>query len=89
MGWIHDLSVPDPYLITPIVMGIAMYVQQKIMPVPQTSSDNDAMRIQQKMMQWMPVIFTVFMLFLPAGLCLYILWNAVLSIIQQKLLTRA
>lgn len=88
VGWIRDLSVPDPYLITPVLMGIAMYIQQKITPVPQTSADSDAMRIQQKMMQWMPIIFTAFMLFLPAGLCLYILLNAVLSIAQQKLLMR-
>ncbi len=76
--WIYkDLSAPDPYLITPILLGIGMFLQQKIMP--QTSADP----AQQKMMMIMPIMFTAFMLFLPVGLVVYILINTAMSVTQQ------
>jgi YidC/Oxa1 family membrane protein insertase len=76
-GWIRDLSEPDPYFITPIVMGALMFVQQRITPM---TGDN----MQMKMMMYvMPVMFTAMMLFLPSGLTLYILVNTVLSISHQ------
>ena len=76
MLWIVDLSAKDPYYITPIVMGISMFVQQKMTP-----SAMDPM--QQKMMLFMPVVLTFVFLNFPAGLVLYWLTNNILSIAQQ------
>jgi YidC/Oxa1 family membrane protein insertase len=82
VGWITDLSSPDPYFVTPIVMGALMFVQQQFTP-----STGDAM--QAKMLKYfMPIMFTAFMLFLPAGLTLYILVNTVLSIAHQYYIHR-
>ena len=76
--WWSDLSAPDPFFVLPLALGGLMYLQQKITP---TNMDP----AQARMMQFMPVIVTTFMLFLPAGLCLYMLTNSVLGISQQKL----
>ncbi len=76
--WFYkDLSAPDPYYITPILLGFAMLAQQKLTPT--VSADPT----QQKMMMLMPIMFTAFMLFLPAGLVLYILVNTLFTIAQQ------
>jgi len=75
-GWIQDLSAIDPFYILPILMGATMIVQTKLNPKP-----TDPM--QAKVMTWMPVIFSVFFFFFPAGLVLYWLVNNVLSIAQQ------
>ncbi len=80
--WINDLSSKDPYFILPILMGISMYVQQKLNPSPVDP-------IQAKVMQFFPVIFTVFFLFFPSGLVLYWVVNNVLSIIQQWYITKS
>ena len=81
-GWIHDLSSPDPYYITPVVMGGMMFVQQMFMPM---TGDN----AQAKMLKYfMPIMFTAMMLFLPSGLTLYILVNTVLSIVHQLVIQR-
>lgn len=76
-GWIHDLSVKDPFYITPVLLTGLMYLQQKLTP----STITDPM--QAKMMQWMPVMFGLLMINLPAGLTIYMLVNAGASIIQQ------
>ncbi len=76
MLWITDLSVRDPYFILPLIMGGAMFLQQKLNP--QVGDP-----VQVKVMQIMPVIFTVFFAFFPAGLVLYWVTNTVLSIAQQ------
>ncbi len=76
-GWITDLSLKDPYYITPIIMGVTMFLQQKMSP----STVQDP--IQQKMFMLMPVIFTFMFLTFPAGLVVYWLTNNVLSIAQQ------
>ncbi|MEJ2324242.1 MAG: membrane protein insertase YidC [Nitrospirota bacterium] len=74
--WIHDLSAKDPYYILPIVMGVSMVVQQKMTP-----SAGDPK--QQKLMMFMPVIFTFLFLNFPSGLVLYWMVNNLLSISQQ------
>jgi YidC/Oxa1 family membrane protein insertase len=74
--WITDLSSRDPYFILPIIMGAAMLFQQRLNPAP-------ADPVQAKVMQVMPVIFTVFFAFFPAGLVLYWVTNTGLSIAQQ------
>ena len=76
--WFYrDLSAPDPYMITPILLGVGMVLQQKMTPT--ASADP----MQQKMMMFMPIMFSVFMLFLPVGLVIYILVNTVMSVTQQ------
>lgn len=87
-GWIQDLAAYDPYFITPVLMTALMYFQQKLTPIPQTGADNEAVRIQKAMFKWMPFFFGAIMLFLPAGLTLYFLVNAGLSIVQQLLMNR-
>jgi YidC/Oxa1 family membrane protein insertase len=76
--WFPDLSAPDPYFVLPIVIGAMSFIQQKLMP-------QQADLQQQKMMLYMmPAVFTVMMLFLPAGLGIYMLTNSVLGIAQQQ-----
>ena len=74
--WLADLSAADPFYITPLLMGATMFLQQRLTPA---SGDPT----QQKVMMFMPVIFTVMFLNFPAGLVLYWLCNNVLSIGQQ------
>lgn len=74
--WYQDLSIMDPYLILPILMGVSMFVQQKLNP-PQVDP------MQQKIFQFLPFIFTFMFLWFPAGLVLYWVVNNVLSIAQQ------
>lgn len=75
-GWIHDLSAIDPYYILPILMGATMIIQTYLNPPPTDP-------LQAKVMKIMPVVFSVFFFFFPAGLVLYWLVNNVLSIAQQ------
>ena len=79
--WIRDLSSPDPYWVLPLVMGVTMFVQQKLNPAPMDP-------VQEKVMQIMPFAFTIFFGFFPAGLVLYWVANNILSIAQQWLITR-
>jgi len=74
--WITDLSSRDPYFILPLIMGGAMFFQQRLNP--QVGDP-----VQVKVMQIMPIIFTVFFAFFPAGLVLYWVTNTLLSIAQQ------
>jgi YidC/Oxa1 family membrane protein insertase len=76
-GWIQDLSAADPYFVLPVILGASMFAQQKLTPTTMDSA-------QAKMMLYMmPIMFTVFMLFLPSGLNLYILVNTFLTMAQQ------
>ncbi|TNF37603.1 MAG: membrane protein insertase YidC [Gammaproteobacteria bacterium] len=79
--WITNLSEKDPYFILPLIMGVSMYVQQKLNPAPMDP-------MQQKIFQFMPVVFTVFFMFFPAGLVLYWVVNNLLSIAQQWVITK-
>jgi len=74
--WITDLSTRDPFFILPLIMGVAMFTQQKLNPAP-------ADPVQAKVMQIMPIMFTVFFAFFPSGLVLYWVTNTLLSIAQQ------
>ena len=94
IGWIHDLSAPDtlfgvipimggvPIGLLPILMGISMILQTRLNPTPPDP-------IQAKVMMVMPVAFSVFFLFFPAGLVLYWLVNNIISIVQQTLINRS
>lgn len=81
MLWLADLSAKDPYYITPIIMGVTMFLQQKMSPPA-----GDPM--QQKIMMFLPLIFTAMFLSFPSGLVLYWLVNNVLSIAQQWMMMR-
>jgi YidC/Oxa1 family membrane protein insertase len=74
--WITDLSSKDPFFILPLIMGAAMFFQQKLNPAPTDP-------VQAKVMQIMPVMFTGFFAFFPSGLVLYWVTNTLLSIAQQ------
>jgi YidC/Oxa1 family membrane protein insertase len=79
--WIKDLSVKDPILVTPILMGITQFISQKMTP---TGADPS----QARMMLIMPVIMTFFFLGFPSGLVLYWLTSNVLQIAQQHIMNR-
>lgn len=79
--WVHDLTVPDPYKVLPIVMGITQFAQTKMTPAPPDP-------VQKRLMQAMPIVFTFFSLAFPAGLVLYWLTNNVLTIGQQAFYNR-
>lgn len=74
--WINDMSVMDPYYILPILMGLSMFVQQMLNPTPMDE-------MQAKIMKWLPLVFTFFFLWFPAGLVIYWVTNNILSIAQQ------
>jgi YidC/Oxa1 family membrane protein insertase len=79
--WIQDMSKADPYFILPLVMGATMFIQHKLNPAPLDP-------IQQQVMMALPIVFTVFFAFFPAGLVLYWVVNNILSIAQQWYITR-
>lgn len=80
--WIRDLSAPDHFYVTPVLLSITMFIQQKLTPTTATDP------AQAKMMQLMPIIFGAFMIALPSGLTLYMLVNALASIVQQAFLNK-
>ncbi len=82
MLWIEDLSTKDPYYVLPLLMGASMYVQQKLSHNPSLDP------MHQKIMQFLPIIFTFFFMLFPAGLVLYWVVNSVLSILQQWYIMR-
>ena len=78
--WIQDLSAMDPYYVLPVLMGISMFVMQKMQPM--TIQDP----MQQKIMQYMPVVFSIFMAWFPSGLVLYWFVSNMISIAQMKVI---
>ena len=81
-GWITDLSAADPFYVLPILMGASMFIQSRLNPVPPDP-------MQAKLMQIMPIAFSVVFFFFPAGLVLYSIVNNALSIAQQWYITRS
>ncbi|MGI9345495.1 MAG: membrane protein insertase YidC [Gammaproteobacteria bacterium] len=81
--WIQDLAAPDAYFILPLLMGGSMFLSQLMSPMPATMEP-----MQRRILQMMPVIFTVFFLWFPSGLVLYWLVNNLLSIAQQWYINR-
>jgi YidC/Oxa1 family membrane protein insertase len=78
--WIQDLSAMDPFFVLPVLMGASMYVMQKLQPM--TIQDP----MQQKIMQYMPVVFSIFMAWFPSGLVLYWFVSNLISIVQMKII---
>lgn len=81
--WYNDLSVMDPYFILPLLMGASMFISQTLSPMATTDP------VQAKVMKLMPVIFTVFFLWFPAGLVLYWIVSNVFNIAQQSYIIRS
>jgi YidC/Oxa1 family membrane protein insertase len=81
LGWITDLTTPDPWYILPIIMGITSILQVKLNPQPMDP-------MQAKIMMIMPIAFTVMFVFFPAGLVLYWITNNILSITQQWVINK-
>jgi YidC/Oxa1 family membrane protein insertase len=79
--WITDLSVLDPFFVLPVLMGVTMFAQQLLNPTPPDP-------MQAKIMKMLPLIFTFFFLWFPAGLVLYWVVNNILSIAQQYVITK-
>ena len=79
--WIHDLAMPDPYHILPVIMGMTMLIQQKLNPAPPDP-------MQAKVMMFLPIVFTGLFWNFPSGLVLYWIVNNSLSILQQWYITR-
>jgi YidC/Oxa1 family membrane protein insertase len=80
--WIKDLTQHDPYYVLPILMACLMIGYQKMMPMPSMDPT------QAKMMKFLPILFSVFMVFYPSGLALYVITNTVISMVRQAFLTR-
>ena len=81
IGWINDLSTPDPFYVLPLIMAATMFMQTRLNPTPPDP-------LQAKMMLWMPLIFSVMFFFFPAGLVLYWVVSNIFSIAQQWVITR-
>jgi len=79
--WLTNLTDKDPYFVLPVLMGISMFIQQKLNPAPVDP-------IQQKVFQIMPFAFTIMFAFFPSGLVLYWVVNNILSITQQYIITK-
>ena len=80
--WIKDLSAMDPYFILPVLMGVSMYIHQRLTP----TNFQDPM--QEKIFKFLPLIFTFMMATFPAGLVLYWTTNNILSILQQWIINK-
>lgn len=78
--WITDLSVKDPFFVLPVLTGLSMFLLQKLQPMTMTDP------MQQKIMQFMPVMMSVFFLWFPAGLVLYWLISNVITLVQAKII---
>lgn len=87
--WISDLAAMDPYFILPILMGATMWLQQYLQTPPSKSSNpNDITAQTQRMMRWMPILFTIMFAWMPAGLVLYWTVSNVFGIIQMQIIKR-
>ena len=81
IGWITDLTIPDPYYVLPVIMGVSMLVQTKLNPAPPDP-------VQAKVMTIMPIVFSIMFFFFPAGLVLYWTMQNLLGIAQQWYLNK-
>lgn len=80
VGWIIDLSAQDPYYILPVIMGVTMFIIQKLSPTTITDP------VQKKIMMAMLIMFTIFFLWFPSGLVLYYIVSNVITIVQQQII---
>ena len=81
IGWVHDLSTPDPYSILPIIMACLSFLQMRLSPAPPDP-------MQAKVMMFMPLMFSVMFFMFPSGVVLYYVVNTLLSIAQQQFVNK-
>ena len=86
--WISDLSAMDPYFILPILMGATMWLQQYLQSAKPSNNNQDAVAQTQRMMRWMPILFTIMFAWMPAGLVLYWTVSNIFGIIQMQIIKR-
>ena len=87
--WISDLAVMDPYFILPVLMGATMWWQTKLQTASQrANTTNDAIAQTQRVMKWMPVMFTILFAWMPAGLVLYWTVSNLFGIAQMQIIKR-
>jgi YidC/Oxa1 family membrane protein insertase len=86
--WVSDLAAMDPYFIWPILMGLTMWLQQYLQSPKQTSNANDITASTQRVMKWMPILFTVMFAWMPAGLVLYWTVSNVFGILQMYVIKK-
>ena len=86
--WISDLAAMDPYFILPILMGATMWLQQYLQTAQTQNNGNDALASTQRAMKWLPVIFTVLLAWMPAGLVLYWTVSNLFSILQMYIIKK-
>ncbi|HEU0152193.1 MAG TPA: membrane protein insertase YidC [Arenimonas sp.] len=82
LGWIQNLTAPDPYFILPVINLVVMYLTQKMTPTPGMDP------MQKKIMTFMPLVFGVMMAFFPSGLVLYWCTNGILGLAQQYVISK-
>jgi YidC/Oxa1 family membrane protein insertase len=87
--WISDLAAMDPYFILPILMGATMMLQQYLQSPKTKTNGNDAVASTQKVMKWMPILFTFMFAWMPAGLVLYWTMSNVFSIFQMYIIKKS
>lgn len=87
--WIHDLAAMDPYFILPILMGATMWLQSYLQTPKNAATGNDAVAQTQRMMKWLPVLFTILFAWMPAGLVLYWTVSNLFGIGQMWLIKRS
>ena len=80
-GWISDLSLKDPFYVLPVLMGVTLWIQHKVTPTTMDPA-------QAKVMQFMPIIFSVMMVSLPSGLTLYTFVSTLFGVLQQQFFMR-
>ena len=86
--WISDLAAMDPYFILPILMGATMWLQSRLQTASKNSTTNDAIAQTQRVMKWMPVMFTVLFAWMPAGLVLYWTVSNLFGIAQMYIIKK-
>lgn len=86
--WISDLAAMDPYFILPVLMGATMWIQQYLQSSNKNTSGNEAMAQTQRMMRWMPILFTIMFAWMPAGLVLYWTVSNIFGIIQMQMIKK-
>ena len=86
--WISDLAAMDPYFILPVLMGATMWLQQYLQTPKMSGNVSDAMASSQRVMKWMPVLFTVMLAWMPAGLILYWTMSNVFGIFQMYIIKK-
>lgn len=86
--WISDLAAMDPYFILPILMGATMWLQQYLQTSQTSNNPNDMMASTQRIMKWMPVLFTIMFAWMPAGLVLYWTVSNLFGILQMYIIKK-